>query len=330
MESLAILTSEDSSYTTEHTGGSSSASDSSSVNNQTLRRLKLNEFLSLSGRPTVNQPKKSWEHLSARTKNVHISKAKDAIVASLEVISPGNPASLWDALKRTQAVEKALCTTTSASADQKYLEALAENYQNANSWDTRRQVLSIMAGLLPYSVIQQFLPGITDYRIKAARQHTVQHGRGVPLPATKSPRMRVDESQLDHFLCFITSPHVVQDLPFGERYLYLSNGKILETPNVIRAMIPQRVIDQYHQFCSETNFKPFSALTMQRILSSCTATVRKSLQGLDYFAAEGANAFDDLIAIVEKLGDRQWVQRCEQALKEGKQYLKTDYKVSQV
>ena len=86
-------------------------------------------------------------------------------MASLEVISPGNPASLWDALKRTQAVEKALCTTT---VDQKYLEALAEIYWNANSWDTRRQVLSIMGDLVPYSVIQQFLPGITDYRIKAA------------------------------------------------------------------------------------------------------------------------------------------------------------------
>jgi len=73
-----------------------------------------------------------------------------------------------------------------------------------------------MADLVPYSVIQQFLPGITDYRIKAARQHTVLHGRGVPLPTTKSPRIRVDESQLDHFLCFITIPHVVQDLPFGQ------------------------------------------------------------------------------------------------------------------
>ena len=146
MESLAILTSEDSSYTTEHTGGSSSASDSSSVNNKTLRRLKLNEFLSVSSRPTVNRPKKSWQQLSARTKNVRISKAKDAVVASLEVISPGNPASLWDALKRTQAVEKALCTTTSASVDQKYLQALAEIYRNANSWDTRRQVLSSIYG----------------------------------------------------------------------------------------------------------------------------------------------------------------------------------------
>jgi len=47
-----------------------------------------------------------------------------------------------------------------------------------------------------------------------------------------------------------------------------------------------------------------------------------------YFAAEGAKAFDDLMAIVEKLGERQWVLRCQQALKEGKQHFKTDYKVS--
>lgn len=289
--------------------------------------MKLNEFLSVSGKGTVSQPKKSWEQLSTRTKNVRVSQAKDAVVASLEVIAPENPASLWEALKSSKRVEAALGTTPLTLADQKYLEALAEAYQNANSWDTRRQMLSIMADLIPYSVIPQFIPGITEYRIKAARQHTIQHGRGVPLPATKSPRMRVDESQLDHFLCFITSPHVVQDLPFGQRYLHLTDGTILETPNVIRSMIPQRITDQYGQFCVETDFTPFSTSTMLRILSSCTATVRKSLHGLDYFAAEGAKAFDDLIAMVEKLGDRHWVLRLQQALREGKQYLKTDYKV---
>ena len=122
MENFVILTSDRYVLLCTSSPGSSSASDSSSVSNQNLRRLKLNEFLSVSGQPTVNQPKKSWEKLSARTKNVRISKAKDAVVASLEVISPENLASLWEALKRTQAVEKALCTTTSTSADQKYLK----------------------------------------------------------------------------------------------------------------------------------------------------------------------------------------------------------------
>ena len=34
--------------------------------------------------------------------------------------------------------------------DRKYLEALAETYQHATSWDTRRQVLAIIADLVPY------------------------------------------------------------------------------------------------------------------------------------------------------------------------------------
>ena len=40
--------------------------------------------------------------------------------------------------------------------------------------------------------------------------------------------------------------------------------------------------------------RPLSCSTIYRILSVCGATVRKSLQGLDYFAAEGGKGFDDL------------------------------------
>ena len=93
------MTSDDSPYTTEN-NSSSNASDSSSNNeDQFLRRLKLNEFHSVSGKGAISQPKKNWDQLSRRTKTVRISKAKDAVVASLEVIAPGNPASLWEARK---------------------------------------------------------------------------------------------------------------------------------------------------------------------------------------------------------------------------------------
>jgi len=113
---------------------------------------------------------------------------------SLEVISPGNPVSLWQALKSSQSVEEALYITPQTSADQKYLEAFTETYQNTNSWDTGRQILSVITDLIPYSVIQLFIPGITKYQIKPAGQRTIQHGRGVSLPASKSARMHVDES----------------------------------------------------------------------------------------------------------------------------------------
>ena len=171
--------------------------------------------------------------------------------------------------------------------------------------------------------IREFIPGLTECRFKEARLHILKHGRGSAAPLNKSPRMT-----------FITSSHVIQDLPFGQGYLRLANGQILETPNVIRTMIPQRIIEQYIQFCKESNMRPLSPSTISRMLCVCSATVRKSLQGLDYIAADGAKAFDDLATVAVNLGshgrDREWVDCCERALKAGKQYIKTDhdYKVN--
>ena len=87
------------------------------------------------------------------------------------------------------------------------------------------------------------------------------------------------------------------------------------------------------QYCSETNFKPFSRSTMLRILTECSASVRKSLEGLDYFAAEGARAFDDLASIVEDISSlradgREWARRIKDSLKAGKLFLKSDFKVN--
>lgn len=70
---------------------------------------------------------------------------------------------------------------------------------------------------------------------------------------------------------------------------------------------------------------------MTRILSECNASVRKSLQGLDYFAAEGAWAFNDLSAVLEQALEngarKERVQGLQEALKAGKLYLKGDFKV---
>ncbi len=335
MESLAIYSDEKSLYCPDNSSTSASE-DSVSLScnaavDLTIRRNALNEFLTVSGINCIPVSRKPFSQLTKRSQNTHVSIATESIIALLDVIAPGDGGALWEATKRAKLVEKNLTLDDLDDTDKVYLKALAETYQHAVGWDTRRQVLSVMADLVPFSKIQKYLPDITHYRVKAARHHKLEYGRGAPVPDSRSSRMRVSTVQLDHFLTFITSPHVVQDLPFGQRHIHLSNGKIIETPNVIRTMIKQRIITQYSQFCTETNFKPFSPSTMHRILSSCSASVRKSLQGLDYIAAEGTTAFDDLLSVSEKLFDHgldhHTVQRLQLALKEGKQYLKTDYKV---
>lgn len=123
----------------------------------------------------------------------------------------------------------------------------------------------------------------------------------------------------------------MQDLLLSTKNLKLSNGQSIAVPNLIRTLIPKRIFRQYKQYCSETNFSPFSERTMTRILSECNASVRKSLQGLDYFVAEGARAFKDLSAVLEQALEngarKERVQGLQEALKAGKLYLKGDFKV---
>ena len=61
------------------------------------------------------------------------------------------------------------------------------------------------------------------------------------------------------------------------------------------------------------------------------SSVRKSLQGLDYFAVEGARSFDDLSVIVRQISrlgpGKEWKTFIAQALKTDKLYLKGDFKV---
>lgn len=129
------------------------------------------------------------------------------------------------------------------SPDEKsYLEALAEAYHNAKSWYTRRQILSIMSGTASYNNIVRFIPGLTRYRYSVANLHRLQYGRGTAVEQQPLTRIKVDLKQLDHCLGSITSPHLVQDLPFGSKKLKLTSGQTIEVSNVIRAMIPQRIV----------------------------------------------------------------------------------------
>ena len=161
------------------------------------------------------------------------------------------------------------------------------------------------------------------------------HGRGAVPQVEKNTRIRIPQAKLDHFLSFLTSSNVVQDLPFEEKILVLSTKAEIKVPNVIRAIIPESIVKQYQSYCKETDFQPMSRSTLCRIMKVCSATVRKSLQGLDYVPADGVQAFDDLVEVVQKLGSDfgkglSWANDKIDKLKNVKCYLKSDYKVTTI
>lgn len=67
---------------------------------------------------------------------------------------------------------------------------------------------------------------------------------------------------------------------------------------------------------------------MYKILNECSASVRKSMEGIDYFAGEASRGFQTLDEIIGQLNiPNDKVKELRANLHDGKQYLKSDYKV---
>ena len=226
------------------TSSSETASEASSVGKTDAaeeQKLKLNDFLmSCNVKPVGNKSWLEWSNVSDSTKRRYLDWAADAIVAILKALSKENASHLWEGLQTSKLVnEKLDMVSSSLPSEKAYLKALAASYKIAGSWDTQRQILSIIAGVASYKSAFEFTSGLTWFCYTVANLHRVQYGSGAPLPLECQTRLHNERVQLDHFLSFITSPHLVQDLPFGERNLVLSTGETITVPNVIRTMIPQ-------------------------------------------------------------------------------------------
>ncbi|KAL9969600.1 hypothetical protein ACROYT_G021833 [Oculina patagonica] len=126
------------------------------------------------------------------------------------------------------------------------------------------------------------------------------------------------------------SKNLLQDVAFGTKTLKLDSGERIVIPAVIRTLIPSRIIHQYTSYCKEQEFEPASERSLFRMLEICSASMQKSLHGLDNITAEGTEAFDNLLSTIETLmengADEHWAQKMGQAMKEAKRYFKTDFK----
>ena len=281
---------------------------------------------------------KKWTECTERTKRTHTRKAQQSITAILE-IAPSDPGAIWNLVSTSQVIQQRFARFESESKthnlDITLLDALTECYKGASNWQTRRQILSIIADKVDFPTLKKWLPDLTRYRYNVAKRHSLVHGRGA-MVTKPSPgvRMKLSTDKVKHFISFITSPHIIQDIPLREKIIKLSTKEIIKVPNVIRMIVPERIVRQYQAYCRESDFTPMSRSTLLRVLNVCSASVRKSLQGLDYISSSGAEAFDELIGVAEMLGDNgkgmSWTKRVGDHLKSAKRYLKTDYKVKTI
>ena len=107
--------------------------------------------------------------------------------------------------------------------------------------------------------------------------------------------------KVDHFIDFVNRPYFYQDVAYGTRLIKLETGEKLAMPNVVRTVTRTIMINQYLQYCDEERFSPLSTQTLYKILEVREASQRRSLQGLDNIATDGAAGFESLEKIVDEL-----------------------------
>ena len=278
-------------------------------------------------RSTLNA---SWDDISPTQQKYYSRKAADAIKTTLSVIAPGQEKAVWDTLRRQELCNEGNENSGPILFDPVMVNSFVKAYELAETWQTRQEILSIFANDFSKSDLQQLIPGLSKWRIDRARQHATNTGKGKPAPESTIFRARVDPATIEHFVDFLSQPTMVQDVAFGTKTLKLDSGETIVIPSVIRTLFPSRIIEQYKLYCEEKGLASASERTLYRIIEVCSASMQKSLQGLDNFSADGGEGFDNLLSLLDTLQengvDRVWVTNTKQALRDGKRYLKTDFK----
>ena len=138
-------------------------------------------FVSRDVSPVRSQLQTSWEKTSGRTKRYYTRKASQGVAALVQGMTPHETGPLFRALCSSDALRHQLCDkgdSDEGNMDVTLMEALAECYQAASRWETRRQILSIMADKVRYKTLLKFIPGLTKYRFTEAKCHCLTFGRG--------------------------------------------------------------------------------------------------------------------------------------------------------
>ena len=226
--------------------------------------ISLNNFLRrVDGRisPIRSQLRTDVEQISSRTSRYYRHKVVQAVETVLEAIAPGNSKWLFQ-----QVIEGYSSLAAENLPEQGLLATLIQLYEEASSWHTRQQILSIFARDYSKTELLALVPGLTKWRVDEARRHAFHSGPGRVIEPPTLQRSRLDPSKVDHFLDFISSPLFLQDVAYGTKKLKLTSGEEIEIPNVVRTVIGSRLIQLYQIYCKDFSFTTLGRSTLFNIL----------------------------------------------------------------
>ena len=157
-----------------------------------------------------------WDDISSTQQKYYTRKAREIFAATLSVVSLGQDEALWESLRREPMLEN----EGTVAKKRKYfdvksdlIDALTEAHNQAQSWQTKGQILSLFANDFSRLELQKMIPGLDQ-----ARNHATETAKGQPILEKPIYRERIENANVDHFLDYISRPELFQDVAFGMCY----------------------------------------------------------------------------------------------------------------
>ena len=135
---------------------------------QNNKRQKLNEAIAnISGgrySPVMSTLNTTWDDVSDTQQRYYIRKAKETIATSLPVITSGQEELAWNTLQmealfdadRTNQEKRKRFDPSSGLVD-----VLIKAYEQADHWQTKRQILSLFSDDFSRVELQEMIPGLS-------------------------------------------------------------------------------------------------------------------------------------------------------------------------
>ena len=204
---------------------------------------------------------------------------------------------------------------------------IISSYENAG-FRVKRQILSLIVNKYTKVALMNAF-GIGRKLVDSARKHAL-YGAGMPVCTDPIFREKLDWHKIEIFIEFICSDNYLQDVAHGNLNLKINNKYSLSIPKAVRLASHSRIISEYIKICKSNDLEPISESYCYKILKECSASHSKNLQGLDNMYADGLDAFDKLINILNTLKDLSFenldLENLEVILQSSKNYLKFSIK----
>ena len=280
------------------------------MHEQQLKRKTLNEAISnLSGgrvSPVLSTLNTSWDNISSTQQH---AKGQGSHCHCPYSYKPWTGTGTLTCCSQTTFVTPHSAKRKSFDPKCGMIDVLIKAYEQAESWQTKRQILSLLANDFSRSELQGMLPALSKWRIDQARQHAIEVGQEQPLPEVPIFCICISSVQVDYFIDFISLPEMIHDVAFGTKTLKLDSGEHIVIPAVVRTVIPSRIIEQYTAYCAQQDFEPAGQRSLYRMIKVCAASMQTCLQGLDNITTEGTEAIDNIHAVVKSLAENDASER---------------------